>query len=70
MLKVQVDTLRKVYKNFQGKRDAKIILEAIQELRERFGEQRATTSTAPSESVGLLRREDLKLICFDFISGG
>jgi len=42
----------------------------VEELRERFGEQQATSYTARSEPVGLLRHEDLELICFDFISGG
>ncbi|MBI3304429.1 MAG: helicase [Deltaproteobacteria bacterium] len=70
MLKVQVDALRKAYKAFQGKRDVKAILAAVEGLRERFGEQQATTHTARSTPVGSLSREDLKLICFDFISGG
>ncbi len=70
MLKVQVDALRRAYKNFQGKRDAKIILEAVEELRDRFGELRMTAHPAGSMPASPLSREDLKLICFDFISGG
>lgn len=70
MLKVQVDTLRKAYKDFQGKRNVKVILSAVEELREQFGEQQTTANSPGSRSVGSLRREDLNLICFDFVSGG
>ena len=70
MLKVQVDTLRKAYKDFSGKRDVKAILAAVEELRERFGEQQATAHPARSAQGSLVSREDLKLICFDFISVG
>ena len=70
MLKVQVDALRKAYKAFQGKHDVKVILAAVEGLRERFGEQQVTARTAGSTPASPLSREDLKLICFDFISGG
>lgn len=70
MLKVQVDALRKAYKDFQGKHEVKALLAAVGGLRERFGEQQAATRNAGSAPVGPLRCEDLKLICFDFISGG
>jgi hypothetical protein len=69
MLKVQVDALRKAYKDFQGKRDVKVLLAAAEGLREQFGEQQPATYNTGSPD-GSLRREDLKLICFDFISGG
>jgi Helicase conserved C-terminal domain len=69
MLKVQVDTLRKAYKDFQGKRNVQTLLVAVEELRERFGEQQPTTYSIGALD-GPLRREDLKLICFDFVSGG
>jgi hypothetical protein len=70
MLKVQVDTLWKAYKDFQGKRNVKVILSAVEELREQFGEQQTTANSPGSRSVGSLSREDLNLICFDFVSGG
>jgi len=69
MLKVQMDALRRAYKDFQRKHDVKVILSAVEELRERFGEQQATIHNAGSAPVGSLHREDLKLVCFDFISG-
>jgi hypothetical protein len=70
MLKVQVDALRKAYKDLQGKRDVKALLAAVAELREQFGEQQTATPKARSTPVSPLGREDLKLICFDFLSGG
>ena len=70
MLKVQVDTLRKACKDFQGKRDVQAILAAVKGLRERFGERQVTAHPAGSTPASPLSREDLKLICFDFISGG
>jgi hypothetical protein len=70
MLKVQVDALRQFYKDFQGKSEVKALLIAVEELHKQFGEQQVNTHTAGLASVGSLRREELKLICFDFISGG
>jgi hypothetical protein len=70
MLKVQVDALRKGYKGFQSKREIKVLLMIVDELRGQFGEQRATSRGESSSSITPLTREDLKLICFDFISGG
>jgi len=70
MLKVQVDVLRKAYKDFQAKREVKALLAAVADLREQFGEQQTTTHKAEPTPVSRLSREDLKLICFDFLSGG
>jgi hypothetical protein len=70
MLKVQVDALRKAYKAFQSKREIKTLLAVVAELREQFGEQEVSAHTSGSTPISSLKREDLKLICFDFISGG
>ena len=70
MLKVQVDALRKAYKGFQSKREIKALLTGVDELREQFGEQGATGRKESSSSIAPLTREDLRLICFDFVSGG
>jgi hypothetical protein len=70
MLKVQVDALRKAYKAFQSKREIKVLLTIIDELRGQFGERGAAVRNEDSASTAPLTREDLRLICFDFVSGG
>jgi superfamily II DNA or RNA helicase len=70
MLKVQVDALRKGYKAFQSKREINVLLTVIDKLRGQFGEREAAVRKEDSSPTALLTREDLRLICFDFVSGG
>jgi hypothetical protein len=70
MLKVQMDALRKGYKTFQSKREIKVLLTVIDELRGQFGEREAAVYKENSSSTAPLTREDLRLICFDFVSEG
>lgn len=70
MLAVQVRELRLAYKGFQQKADIKALMAAIEGLREKFGEQRALSHSGGARPSGQLSREDLRLICFDLLTGG
>ncbi len=70
MLAVQVRDLRQAYKDFQRKGDVKVLLEMVEGLREGFGEQRAAVQRKEVAPVKSLNREDLRLICFDLVTGG
>lgn len=70
MLAVQVRRLRQVYKEFQAKGEVKRLLGVIDELRKSFGVEQGTGETPRSPTTSSLRREDLRLICFDLLSGG
>lgn len=70
MLGVQVRELRQAYKNFQKQGDIKVLLDTVKEQRERFNGKVETKEEAPIARGVNLVREDLKLICFDLISGG
>ena len=71
MLTVQVRELRRAYAEFQNGKDIRKLLGALHQLRDRFGEGVgngvASNSTTPSAA---LSRDDLRLVCFDFICGG
>lgn len=67
MLAVQIRRLREIYKDFQAKGDIKTLLEFIDELRKSLGAERAS-SESPRTTTSLLRREDLRLICFDLVT--
>jgi superfamily II DNA or RNA helicase len=68
MLTVQIRDLRQIYKDFQKENDVKSLMAALEGLQDAFG----TDATASGETVRTaqtgLKREDLRLICFDFIS--
>jgi superfamily II DNA or RNA helicase len=70
MLKVQVVELRRAYKEFQRNRDIKALLTAVEGMRSAYGEQPVNSHLAGSTSLDELRREDLRLICFDLVTGG
>jgi hypothetical protein len=71
MLTVQVRELRRAYGEFQNGKDIQKLLGALDQPRERFGEGVgngvASNSATPSAA---LSRDDLRLVCFDFICGG
>lgn len=69
MLAVQVRRLRQVYKEFQAKGEVKRLLGVIDELRKSFGVEQGTGETPRSPTTSSLRREDLRLICFDLLTG-
>lgn len=68
MLAVQVRRLRQIHKDFQGTTDIKILFSSIDELRSGYSsEQAGNPVSAPVER---LTREELRLICFDFVTAG
>lgn len=71
MLNVQIKRLRKLNSQFQGDADIKELLKAIEAMQEdargALSEGSAPNSKASSVQIS---REDLRLICFDIISGG
>ena len=69
MLSVQVRALREAYRAFQGNGDVAVLLEGAIEMENRFGSQTLEHESAETSRTAKLKREDLNLICFDFISG-
>jgi hypothetical protein len=65
MLAVQVRKLRQSYRDFQSAGDIKLLLAAVEELRKTVGGEESRKEASATNS---LKREDLRLICFDFLS--
>jgi hypothetical protein len=63
MTHTSVKSLRKTYEEFQTRKEIQVLLKEIQELQ---GQSSAPDMTAEGGRV-LLKREDLHLICFDFV---
>lgn len=70
MLTVQVRELRQAYRNFQQKGGIKVLFDNVKEQCERFDGKIVNEEKSSTSGPDNLVREDLKLICFDFISGG
>jgi superfamily II DNA or RNA helicase len=68
MLAVQVKALRAAARAFQAGGDVEALIESVAALREKFGDPAKTDST--SRGSFSLTRDKLRLICFDFLSGG
>ncbi|HXR36728.1 MAG TPA: DEAD/DEAH box helicase, partial [Candidatus Binataceae bacterium] len=67
MRKTQVTRLRAAYKEFQTKGSIKVLLDAVEEVRSKFGEPPARVAGEASLRPPL-SREDLRLICFEVLS--
>jgi hypothetical protein len=67
---VQVRNLRRAYKDFEVKPDIDLLIATVEGLLQKLGGEQATTATSESKPPIELKREDLRLICFDFVSGG
>jgi hypothetical protein len=70
MLAVQVRELRQAYRDFQHKAEVNTLLATIDGLRGKVGEPQVHQQSSGSGPVSQLSREDLRLICFDLITGG
>jgi hypothetical protein len=68
MLAVQVRKLRQIHRDFQSKKDVKVLLASITEVRATSGGERLPKPLTRSPKQ--LSRDDLKLICFDILSDG
>jgi len=64
MMKPQIRRIREVTVKFQRDQDIGELLQAVRDLRREFG----TSPSPPSTTSPRVAREDLRLICFDFIS--
>lgn len=61
---VQVKELRNAFKSFQKNQAIAAILDAVLSLKARYG---TSSGTGSGEATKELRREDLHLVCFDFV---
>ncbi len=68
MLSVQIRELRGALGKFRAAGQAMGLIEAVRKLRETVVERESGTDIERDEST--LQREDLRLICFEFLSGG
>jgi superfamily II DNA or RNA helicase len=71
LLGVQVKTLRQALNVFSGGEDAGKLIEAVLKLEDEAGGQRqGEEEGSPAKERQHLTRDDLHLICFDFLNGG
>ncbi|MFQ5882320.1 MAG: C-terminal helicase domain-containing protein, partial [Candidatus Methylomirabilales bacterium] len=68
MLAVQVRRLRQAYREFRMARQIEVVLATVGELEKEFGGETRNGET-PGRASPPLSRDDLRLICFDFLSG-
>ena len=68
MLRVQVQKLRKAYREFQSDNVLTVFVASLEELRNAVGVEQ--THEDARERVAQVNREDLRLIFFDVISAG
>jgi len=66
MLAVQVRRLRQIHREYQSKSDVKFLLTALEEMHKAMGGEQSIREPA-GKSIQL-RREDLRLICFDMLT--
>jgi hypothetical protein len=67
MMKAQTKRLRKVYAEFESSEGIAALVGELDSLRAAYGD--ATQQFGFEEQVAMVKLEDLRLICFDFISG-
>jgi superfamily II DNA or RNA helicase/HKD family nuclease len=66
LMKVQLKELRAYHKNFQRDGDIQALISSVEQLRNKYGKG-ATPLSQQKPNPGRLKREDLRLICFDFV---
>lgn len=64
MIQSYIKTLKKAYADFAKAKDVNALLKTIAELQEKSGVDKSEESIAVS---GLIRKEDLHLVCYDFV---
>jgi hypothetical protein len=70
MVGVAVKELRSAFRLFQKKPDIQALLGAVENLREKTGGVMAAPEAGTSERPRHLTRDELRLICFDLVTGG
>jgi SNF2 family DNA or RNA helicase len=68
MLTVQIRQLRDAYRAFETHNDIKALMGIIESLRATFGDAYTQNAATSSAAAHTFSREDLRLICFEFIS--
>jgi superfamily II DNA or RNA helicase len=68
MWRTQIVDLRRAYKEFQRNANIDALLAAMEGIRSRFGNQHSEHQANPAKPA--ITRDDLRLICFDLVSGG
>lgn len=69
MLTVQIKKLRSLYKGFQTEENVEALLHGVEEQAAYFGTLSAG-GRQHAEETPKIERSDLRLVCFDFLSGG
>ena len=69
MRKTQVTRLRQAYKEFQATSNIAVLLDAVEEVRAKFGEPQGRAAGEARSGGPKLSRDDLRLICFEVLSG-
>ena len=69
MRKTQVTRLRQAYKEFQATSNIAVLLDAVEEVRAKFGEPQGRAGGEARSGGPKLSRDDLRLICFEVLSG-
>lgn len=67
MWRTQIVDLRRAYKEFQRNADINALLGAVEDIRSRFGNQHSEHQANPAKPD--ITRDDLRLMCFDLVSG-
>jgi hypothetical protein len=62
--------LRQAYKDFQVKPDIDLLIATVEGMLQKLGGERVTNTSSESKPPIELKREDFRLICFDFVCGG
>jgi len=70
MTKTQVGELRRAFQEFQRKGDIKALLAQVEALRQEFAGTEVGGDTGKKEILRSYSREDLRLICMDFVTDG
>jgi superfamily II DNA or RNA helicase len=68
MWRTQIADLRRAYKEFQRNANIDALLAEVEGIRSRFGNQHSGRQANPAKPA--ITRDDLRLICFDLVSGG
>ncbi len=65
----ELKELRKVFQSWKKKKDLSALLKAVGEMKDQRGDTRTDESLQTSLDPEI-RREDLQLVCFQFVTGG
>jgi hypothetical protein len=70
MVGIEVKELRAAFRAWQRHRDHSRLLDAVRAVEERRGAENPPPPAQESGGKARLEREQLRLICFDLVTGG